>query len=192
VTAAVVKALPALPDGRTVILVGHSNAGCFVPVIADALRNRVASCVFVDAALPSPDGSTPVAPAEFLPFLESLAVNGLLPPWTEWWDTDDIAPMFPNGKVRRDVTAEQPRLPIEYYRQTVPVPATWREMRCAYLAFSSAYDEEIATAGAWGWPTERLPGEHLHQLVDPVAVTNCILRLAKSASGDGPAGRHSG
>ena len=181
VTAAVARALPDAWDVRPVILVGHSNAGCFLPVIADALRDRIESCVFVDAALPPREGSTAVAPAEFMPFLEALTVDGVLPPWTDWWDESDIAPMFPSPQVRQVVSAEQPRLPIEYYRQAVPVPASWREVRCAYLAFSAAYDRELARARAWGWPTDRLAGEHLHQLVDPAGVADRILELAAAA-----------
>lgn len=178
VAAAVADALPGTLGERSVTLVGHSNAGCYMPVIADRLGDRVAGCVFVDAALPPLSGATPVAPPELLSFLESIAVEGVLPQWTEWWDEADVAPMFPNAEVRRVVSAEQPRLPIEYYRQEIPVPETWPGMRGAYLAFGDAYDAEVAQAETWGWPTARMAGAHLHQLVDPDGVAQRIAELA--------------
>lgn len=91
--------------------------------------------VFVDAALPARTGPTPVAPPELLDFLRPLAVNGTLPRWTDWWDEADIAPMFSEPTMRRQVTDEQPRLPLAYYEQHVPVPDGWDDHPCSYLLF---------------------------------------------------------
>ena len=45
--------------------------------------------------MPAARGHTPTAGEEFLPFLRSLAdPAGRLPRWTDWWDEDDVAPMF--------------------------------------------------------------------------------------------------
>ena len=43
----------AVPGDRPVVLVAHSNAGAFVPVIRQALGQPVAGAVFVDALLPA-------------------------------------------------------------------------------------------------------------------------------------------
>ena len=53
-------------QGQGVVLVAHSNAGLFVPVISAALPGRVRGCIFVDAALPPTSGAAPVAPPELL------------------------------------------------------------------------------------------------------------------------------
>ena len=50
--------------GQGVVLVAHSNAGLFLPVIAAALPGQVRGCIFVDAALPPSSGAAPVAPPE--------------------------------------------------------------------------------------------------------------------------------
>ncbi len=122
------------PD-RQVLLVAHSNAGLFIPLLVTHATRPVRGCVFVDAALPAPAGPTPVAPTELLDFLRTRAIDGRLPPWTEWWDEEDVAPMFPDPQTRAEVTAEQPRLPLTYYEQAVPVPAGWDDRPCGYLLF---------------------------------------------------------
>jgi hypothetical protein len=94
--------------------VAHSNAGLFVPVIVEAISHPVVGCLFVDAALPSPAGPTPVATPELLDFLRPKASGGRLPQWTRWWDESDVAPMFPDEQTRGAVSAEQPRLPLSY------------------------------------------------------------------------------
>ncbi|WP_181539296.1 hypothetical protein [Micromonospora saelicesensis] len=67
------------------------NAGFFVPVIVGATSRRIVGCLFVDAALTSPAGPTPVAPPELLDFLRPKVTGGRLPQWTAWWDESDVA-----------------------------------------------------------------------------------------------------
>jgi pimeloyl-ACP methyl ester carboxylesterase len=59
-----------------VVLVAHSNAGLFLPVIAAALPGQVRGCILVDAALPPPSGATSVAPPELLGLLRDKALGG--------------------------------------------------------------------------------------------------------------------
>ena len=167
--------LDGLAADRDLVLVPHSNAGLYVPAVA-AVR-RVVGCVFVDAALPSEAGSTPTAPPALVQHLRTLAgPDGLLPGWTDWWSGADVDALFPSAQVRAEVEAEQARLPLSYFDATVPTPR-WADLACAYLAFGTTYDAEVARARAAGWPVEVLDGRHLHQLVDPDAVTAAILRL---------------
>ncbi|MFI7011861.1 alpha/beta hydrolase [Streptomyces sp. NPDC050145] len=180
VVEAVREDLRRLPAGSPVVLVGHSNAGLFLPAIRAGLDHPVAGSVFVDAALPARSGPTPVAPPELLRFLRPLAVEGRLPRWTDWWDEADVAPMLPDPVTRRTVVEEQPRLPLSYYEQEIPVPAGWDDHPCAYLLFGPPYSEQEAEARARGWRTARLTGEHLHQLVDPDATARIIIELAAS------------
>lgn len=173
--------LAAIPEDRDCVLVAHSNAGLFVPLLAHS-RPRVAGYVFVDAGLPSAgSGSVPVVPGAFLNMIKGLADgDGLLPVWTSWWADEDLTAIFPDAATRAEVAAEQRRLPLSYFTQTVPVPDGWPERRGAYLAFGDGYAKDLATARELGWPARVLDGEHLHMLVDPDGVAEAITSLAKA------------
>ncbi|MEU1364754.1 alpha/beta hydrolase [Streptomyces sp. NPDC005803] len=173
--------LTEIPSESTLVLVAHSNAGLFLPAIRAGLDHPVAASVFVDAALPARTGPTPVAPPELLEFLRPLAVDGTLPRWTDWWDEKDVAPLFSDPAMRQKLVAEQPRLPLSYYEQDIPVPAGWDDHPCAYLLFGPPYEEVAADARARGWRVAHLPGEHLHQTVDPLGTTRLLLELAVGA-----------
>jgi hypothetical protein len=181
VVAAVRDGLAVLPAAQPVVLVGHSNAGVFMPVLADGLGRPVDGCVFADATVPG-DEATPVAPAQFLEFLAGLAgPDGLLPKWSDWWDEDDVAVMFPDAQTRQVITDEEPRLPLGYYHEQVPAPAGWDDRRCGYLMFSEGYRDEAGLARQRGWPVLVEPGEHLHQVVDPAGVAAALIELAQGA-----------
>ena len=163
-----------------VVLVGHSNAGVFVPVICRALGFPVDCTVLVDATMPAVYDATPMVAAEFLPFLRGLAgPDGLLPRWTDWWDEAEVAAMLPDRAVRAKIVAEQPQLPLAYYEEQVPVPPGWDDHRCGYLVFGEPYDVQAGEARRRGWPVRSLPGGHLHQLVDPDGVAKILLDLAE-------------
>jgi pimeloyl-ACP methyl ester carboxylesterase len=166
-------------QNASALLVAHSNAGLFVPLLVAHAPRAVRGCLFVDAALPALGDPTPVAPAQLLDFLRNKVVGDRLPPWTQWWDEEDIAPMFPNPQLRAAVTAEEPPLPLAYYEQTVPVPVGWDDVPCGYLLFGPPYDEVAADARGRGWLVEELPGEHLHQIVDPDATADRLIAMAR-------------
>ena len=168
----------ALPAGP-VLLVPHSNAGLYAAALVDA--HDVTGLVFVDALLPGDEATTPTAEPPFREFLTELADDhGLLPPWTRWWP--DVAGLFPDPQTAATVEEEQPRLPLAYFGAEVPTPSAWESLPAAYLGFGDTYADEQAEAALRGWPSENLPGQHLHQLVDPVAVTDAVLRLAAAIS----------
>jgi hypothetical protein len=165
--------------GEPLVLVAHSNAGVFVPVIRRSLARPVTCSIFVDASVPSRRGQTPMVGGEFLPFLRGLAgADGRLPRWTDWWDEPDVAPMFPDPATREAITREQPRLPLAYYEEQVPVPDGWEDHRCAYLLFGPPYDAQAREARQRGWAVRSLPGAHLPQIVDPEGVAQSLLALA--------------
>jgi len=174
----------ALPTGSgPLVLVAHSNAGFFLPMVRAGLDRPVRASVFVDAGLPAEAGQTPLAKAEFLGFLRGLAgEDGRLPRWTDWWGEDDIAPLFPDPQTREIVVGEQSRLPLAYYEQSIPVPAGWTDEPAAYLRFSPAYDAEFERARTLRWPVAELPGQHLHMLVDPAGTANLIRQLSESGT----------
>src|SRR5262245_37925658 len=136
------------PTGPLTI-VAHSNAGLFVPLIVEALRYQVSSALFVDAALPPRHtGSVSATEPEFLEFLTGLAdESGMLPRWTDWWDEQDVAALLPDETRRRAIVAEQPRLPLDYYTQEIPVPSRWDHVRGAYLWFGEPYAGLAKEAG---------------------------------------------
>jgi hypothetical protein len=167
--------LDALPAGPPLVLVPHSNAGLFVPALTVA--RAVAGCVFVDARLPPAEGAAPMATPERWDTRARLAdPDGVLPPWTQWWDAD-VSPLFPNEAVRAEVEREQRRLPLSYFDQAVPVPPDWDLLPVAYLAFGETYDAERQDAEGRGWPVATLAGEHLHMLIDPASVATAIETL---------------
>jgi hypothetical protein len=167
--------LSAIPADRDVVLIPHSNAGLYVPCLV--AERRVAGCVFVDAALPPASGSVTLAPERFFDFLAGKADSeGMLPPWTQWWD-EDISGLFPSPQVREQVERGQLAMPLAYFAESLPVPPGWDERPGAYLSFGSTYAAEHAAAAARGWPTAVLDGQHLHQLVDPDQVAAEIQAL---------------
>jgi hypothetical protein len=170
-------AVSRLPQSQPVFLVAHSNAGLLVPVIVHAARHPVAGCLFVDARLPFRTGPTPAASAERLSVLRTKVTEGRLPQWTTWWDEDDVALLFPDPQTRLRVSAEQPRLPLSYYEQKIPVPEGWDNRPCGYLLFGPPYDRMAQESRERGWDVDHVPGQHLHQLVDPDAVTARILAM---------------
>ena len=178
VVAGVARALEGRPAERELSLVLHSNAGLFAPVLVEHLGRPVSSCLLVDAALPERAGSTSVAAPDWLEVLRAKAVDGRLPPWSQWWDEADIAPLFPDAAARAALTAEEPSLPIAYYEQRIPVPASWSGVACGYLLFGPPYEEAAADARERGWLVEQVAGLHLHQMVDPAAVAERLLGMA--------------
>lgn len=171
----------AVEDGAgPVVIVPHSNAGLFVPQVVTRLGERAAACVFVDASLPPAQGECPVIPAQFLPFLRQKAVNGVLPCWSDWWEEDEVAQLYPDQETRTKLAAEEPRLPLAYYEQTIPVASGWDGRPCAYLWFGPPYDQPAEEAGERGWAVAHLRGGHLHMVVNPGAVADRISRLIPS------------
>ena len=161
-----------------VVLVPHSNAGLFAPLLSTRLD--VQATVFVDAALPLSGTETGLAPPGFLERLRALAdPDGMLPPWSRWWD--DLSGVFPSAEVRTEIERQEPRLPLSYFTSSVPVPIGWAEARCAYLAFGDTYADETAFAREHGWPVSVLPGQHLHMLHEPALVGAAIVNLESRA-----------
>jgi hypothetical protein len=171
------QAVSELPQGQPIVLVVHSNAGLFAPVIVHEARRPVAGCVFVDASLPSRTGPTPAATPERLSLLRAMATGGRLPQWTTWWDEQDVATLFPDPQTRLRVSAEQPRLPLSYYEQQIPVPDGWDERPCGYLLFGPPYDRMAQESRERGWDVDHVSGQHLHQLVDPDTVAGRIVAM---------------
>lgn len=180
--ARVLDAVVAAAADRELVLVPHSNAGLYAPHLATLVGVR--ATVYVDAALPDPVAEgheTLLAPPAFFDFLQTLTDGeGVLPPWTQWWD--DVTDLFPDSSTRTAVEREQVRLPLTYFTSRVPVPADWTERPAAYLALGETYAEERDRAIRTGWPTRTIAGTHLQMLHDPGTVGAAVLELSREAS----------
>jgi Alpha/beta hydrolase family len=163
------------------VLVPHSNAGLLLPLIAEGMELPLAGTVFADASIPADSEATTATEEEFLPFLRGLSgEDGRLPRWTDWWPESDVAALLPDPAVRQAIVAEQPRLPLDFYLQTIPQPRGWTARPSAYLLFSTGYAALADQARQRGWPVAVNDGEHLHQVVEPDAVARAIVDLAAS------------
>jgi pimeloyl-ACP methyl ester carboxylesterase len=107
---------------QRIVLVGHSGAGLLLPVIADALNNEVAALVFVDSFLPPPAGRLPLGPPELVDQLRAMATDGVLPPWSRWFGADAMRELVPRKRLRADLEAEMPCLPLSYFDATAAGP----------------------------------------------------------------------
>jgi hypothetical protein len=175
----VAAAVSAAAGAPQMVLAAHSNAGVFIPVIRRALPARPACSLFVDATVPPVAGTAPNTEESFLGFLRGLAgPDGRLPKWADWWPAEEAAALFPDQATRDRVSGEQPRLPLGFFTEEVPVPAGWDDHPCGYLQFSEGYDGPAREAARRGWPVRTVAGQHLHQLTDPAAVAQALLEMA--------------
>ncbi|HEY2272627.1 MAG TPA: alpha/beta hydrolase [Jatrophihabitantaceae bacterium] len=156
-----------------VVLVPHSNSGLYMPAVLAALGDQVRGVVFVDAALP---GAGYISQRDFL--IDLAGPDGRLPVWTSWWDAADVATLFPDAETQARVEAEQERMPLAYWDHLPPAQAGWDRPPCAYLWFAEPYAPGAEQAAAAGWATRHVPGDHLHMLVDPDAVTDAVFELS--------------
>ncbi|HEY6748591.1 MAG TPA: hypothetical protein VI357_23085 [Mycobacteriales bacterium] len=158
--------------GPAPVVAAHSGAGVVLPAVAD--RAGATAAVFVDAVLPG----RPTAD-RLKSFLAGLPVSeGRLPRWSDWWGPDAMAEVVPDPDLRARIEADQPRLPLAFWDERVPVPASWPPPRVGYLQLSPAYDAEAAGAADQGWPVRTLPGQHLDLATRPADVAAEIMILA--------------
>lgn len=172
--------LDALAEHEDLVLVPHSNAGLYVPAIT--AQRRVWASVFVDALLPPRRGDAPVTSPALLEMMRARTdSDGLLPPWTAWWEDADVTGLFPSAAVRRSVEREQRRLPLSYLEASVTIPPGWDGLPGAYLAFGDTYADDQADAASRGWRVATVPGRHLHMLIAPDQIAEQILTLLAAA-----------
>jgi pimeloyl-ACP methyl ester carboxylesterase len=161
------------------VLVGHSGGGLLLPVIADAVAPPVSGLIFVDSGVPASTGETPLVPESFLAHLRTLAVDGMLPPWSSWFGEDAMRKLVPEEPLRTALVREMPSLPLADFEERLPSPSGWDRLPCAYLLLSEAYEEEAAEAKERGWRVEQITGaQHFHIAVAPEANTDALIRLA--------------
>jgi hypothetical protein len=157
------------------VVVGHSGVGALLPVIACRLDVLPRLCVFVDAGVPPLSGDAALVPDEFLSQLRAMAIDGLLPKWSEWFGPDAMAALVPDVAVREAIVAELPQLPLSYFEQHVPMPEGWARLRCAYILLSEPYRPDAEVARSRDWLTAELTGAHLDIVIRPRELTDALL-----------------
>ncbi|HEU0193724.1 MAG TPA: alpha/beta fold hydrolase [Gaiellales bacterium] len=166
------------------VLVGHSGGGLLLPAIAQASSAPVSHLIFVDSGLPVESGDTRAAPSEFLDFLRGLSVDGILPPWSDWWGTDVMADLVPDERMRTRLVDEMPLVPISYIERSVPSPFGWDRVECGYLLLSEAYISEADEAVRRGWPIGGIScAQHLDIVVRPEIVADALLDFLSPGAG---------
>lgn len=163
-------------SGSELVLVGHSGAGLLLPSIAERVSSPVIAFCFVDAHLPPRDSEVPLADAEFLSLLTSIASDGRLPPWSSWWGPNAMESLVPDPTMRREISEDMPCLRLDYFRQVVHAVEGW-PTKCGYVRLSELYESSATEAEELGWPVRRLSAGHLHGVVDPASVCECILQV---------------
>jgi hypothetical protein len=140
-------------DGETeTVVVGHSGAGAVLPLIAAAMTVPPGALVFVDAGLPPAAGEF-VAGGSFRERLRALARDGLLPPWSEWWEPGTFAALVPDRSRRDLIEHELPRVPLSFYETPIEVPRGWSDAKgCSARRTAPTPTGPRSSAGR-SWPT---------------------------------------
>jgi hypothetical protein len=151
-----------------VVLVGHGGVAPLLPALTLALLGRVKHITVVEASLPPRAGFAEPAPSWLRSRLAGIAVDAMLPKWSEWWDEDPMEKLIPNPARRSLVESELARLPLDYFDHVVPVPEHWSEQaRCSYLWFGRGHASDAEQATRRGWSVRHIAGRDLTMVVRP-------------------------
>jgi pimeloyl-ACP methyl ester carboxylesterase len=171
----VVAECPSDPE----VVVGHSGAGVLLPSIAHSLSSRARPrLVFVDAVIPECDGEAKLDPV-VVDLLRTLAVDGVLPPWSVWLGEGGVERMIPDGELRAEVEAELPELPMTLFEVGLPVPEGWCDWPCAYLLLSEDMRDEAERARSLGWSVLEDVGNHLDVVNRATEIARDLLQLVE-------------
>jgi hypothetical protein len=174
------KAFEHIPRNEAVTLVAHSGAGPLLPAIRQSLRNPVNAYVFVDSGIPR-DGSTRLDlmksedPEWAEQFQETLERGERFPNWS----VEDLQDVILDEALREQTAAEIRPRGLAFFTEPIPVFSGWPDAPCAYIRLSAPYERPAAWARRAGWPTHELEAGHFHMLVDPVSVTEMIVKSVK-------------
>ena len=166
----------AVPAGDLVV-VGHSGAGALIPAITREIP--AAGAIFVDALLPHPGKAWfDTAPADLKAHLLSLAKDGRVPRWHEWWPQGAIAKLLGDETITENFISGLCELPLAYFEEAAPDVRLPTMIGCAYLQLSKAARADADAAAAMGWPVLQRPAHHLAMLVDPADVAADLVMLS--------------
>lgn len=165
-------------DDNDVVLVGHSGAGAILPLVAQGLTHAPRLTVFVDAGLPPCEGSF-TAGGDFIGRLRELAIDGVLPRWSQWWRAGLLETLVPDADRREAIEGELPKIPIRFYETSIDVPEGWCAAPGAYVLLSDGYRSDADRALELGWPIVERPGRHLDIANNGDAIADLLIELGR-------------
>lgn len=184
----VLDALPvdngAAETSPPVVVAGHSAACPRLLLVAEAALRRghdVSTVILVNGRVPA-DG---LSLTDLDPPLGRL-LDGLtrpddhVPPWHRWWGSL-MEDMLPDERDRQRVFSEARPVPRALFDQKVPAPRLPDEVGLGFLAIGDLYAPSMDQARKEGWAVARLEGEHLHQVVNPLAVACTMMALVSQS-----------
>jgi hypothetical protein len=158
-----------------VVVVGHSGAGGVLPLIIELVAaHRV---IFVDATVPPCDGSFTLG-AAFTETLRGLAIDGVLPPWSQWWGDGAMQALVPDDDRRRDIELQFPSVPLAWFESEIAAPTSWCDADGSFLLLSEPYRPDADRAGSLGWPVIERLGMHLDIANSEEVVADVLVDLA--------------
>jgi SAM-dependent methyltransferase len=138
----------------------------------------VRAIILVDARPPRPGRSWfDDAPTDFADHLRSIARDGVLPPWHEWFPGNALEEILPEKSTRDAFIAELPRLPLAFLDEPAP-PARW-DGPIGYLLLSDPYREVSNRYVHNGAPVEEYLSDHLALLTQPEAIARVLRTLVE-------------
>jgi hypothetical protein len=169
-----------IPVESGLAFVAHSGAGPLLPTIVERSNALAPSMVFVDAGLPAIATNTPLMPEQFLERLATIAEEGWLPPWSEWFGPNVMASLVPDADKRELIEIELPRITLDYLAGVIPPVQKWPADRNGYVLLSDGYVDDAEEARHRGWPVEELLGQHLDLITRAPEVALAILRASST------------
>lgn len=160
---------------RADVVIGHSGAGVYLPLVAD--RAGADFVAYVDALVPADEPShTPAG--ETLVFMDDhTQADGRMAPWSHWWPESTLVELVPDLSLREQIVRGAPRVPRRIYDESIPLPSGWTARPAVYLQTSAAYDTHRDRAEQFGWPSRRVDGGHLALAAAPETTAASLVGL---------------
>ncbi|NNF54566.1 MAG: hypothetical protein HKN03_09005 [Acidimicrobiales bacterium] len=168
------------------VIAGHSSACPRLLLVAEAAIARghhVTTVLLVNGRVPEDGLSATDLDPPLGRLLDNLTrPDDHVPPWHRWWGSL-MEDMLPNALDRERVFGEARPIPRALFDQKIPAPRLPDDVRLAFLAMGDMYAPSMDEARQQGWSVARMEGEHLHQVVNPVAVACTMMALVSQAHG---------
>ena len=173
-------------DAPQLVIAGHSSACPRLLLVAEeaiARGHRVSTVVLVNGRVPEDGLSATDLDPPLGHLLDNLTrPDDHVPPWHRWWGSL-MEDMLPDPVDRALVFGEARPIPRKLFDQKIAAPRLPDDVGLAFLAMGDMYAPSMDEARKQGWSVARLEGEHLHQVVNPVAVACTMMALVSQAKG---------
>ncbi len=163
------------------VIIAHSGAGALLPSVVEAFGSKVSAAILVDAILPHPERSWfQAAPRDLAAHLRVRIVDGLIPPWDQWFPPEILVRLLPGAAARSAFVADLEAVPVAYCDEPAPVCPPWPPPSCGYLQLSDGYTDEAEAAASMGWLFRRDIIHHLATLTHPDRVAGSLHSMIRA------------